>query len=70
MKSQNIYRRDNSVYKYSKDFYEFKPYLFGGMAFICFMNKNYNGLLFYSGLIFAFASAAIFYMRYFHRNYR
>mgnify|MGYP003338326046 CR=1 FL=1 len=52
-----------------KDLYEIKPHFYGLLALVCLYNKNYSNILFFSGILFAIASASIFYLRYFSRNY-
>lgn len=62
--------RDKSQQQYDADFYEFRPYFYAIFAAACFYFKSQNGILSFSGILFALASAAIFYMRFFARNYR
>lgn len=77
MKSNNPFQKtvssvphNQSMHKYDSDFYEFRPYFYGIFALACFYFKSHNAILPFSGALFAFSSAAIFYMRYFHRHYR
>ena len=62
--------RNQSLQQYDADFYEFRPYFYAIFAAACFYFKSQQPILAYSGILFAIASAAIFYMRYFARNYR
>ena len=55
---------------YGNDFYEFKPYFYAAFSLACFHYKSHSEILFYSGILFALASATVFYLRYFSRNYR
>jgi hypothetical protein len=55
---------------YDADFYEFRPYFYAIFAAACFYFKAQNAILPFSGALFGLASAAIFYMRFFARNYR
>ncbi|MGZ3689980.1 MAG: hypothetical protein ACXVAX_00665 [Pseudobdellovibrio sp.] len=61
----------NDKYKQygENDIYEIKPHLYGLLALICLYNRNYSNMLFASGVLFAIASASIFYLRFFARNY-
>lgn len=62
--------RERSQQQYDSDFYEFRPYFYAIFAVACFYFKSQNGILAFSGSLFAIASIAIFYMRFFARNYR
>jgi len=68
-KTASSVSRDKSQ-TYDADFYEFRPYFYAIFAVACFYFKGQNAILPFSGALFALASAAIFYMRFFARNYR
>lgn len=69
-RSTSSVTRDKSHLQYDSDFYEFRPYFYAIFAAACFYFKSQQSILAYSGILFALASGAIFYMRFFARNYR